>query len=235
MQYLGGKFRLGKKLAAAIAANTDLRGAVYEPFVGGGSMTPHLAQYFETVHIGDVHPDLMLMWKAVYSGWEPPTEVSEERYRELKTSEPSAERGFVGFSCSFAGKWFGGYARGSDGNYALAGRNSILKKVRGVGDKIGEIKRQPYYDWQPESGDVVYCDPPYLGTQGYSGTSKFDHDKFYSVVETWAAEGVQVFVSEYSAPGHWEEVFSKDHTVFVVNDGNTKTEKLFKVVPNLNF
>ena len=37
---------------------------------------------------------------------------------------------FVGFGCSFAGKWFGGYARSNDKrNYAKMAKNSLNKKI----------------------------------------------------------------------------------------------------------
>ena len=39
-----------------------------------------------------------------------PFQLMEEEYKNLKTSEPSALRGFVGYFLSFGGKWFGGYA-----------------------------------------------------------------------------------------------------------------------------
>lgn len=38
--------------------------------------------------------------------------------------------GFVGFGCSFGGKWFGGYAKNkTNTNYALQSKKSLLKDM----------------------------------------------------------------------------------------------------------
>ena len=53
------------------------------------------------------------MLNAVKHGYDLPESVSEQEYkyiREHKDDDP-ALAGFVGFGCSFGGKWFGGYAR----------------------------------------------------------------------------------------------------------------------------
>jgi len=53
-----------------------------------------------------------------------------------------------------------------------------------------------YRDYQHEEGDVVYCDPPYAGTEKYDGNT-FDHASFWEWVRT---RDYPVYVSEYSAP-----------------------------------
>lgn len=230
MRYLGGKHRLAKKIVAAIAENTEYRETVYEPFVGGGSVTPHLSQVFETVHIGDTHPDLIMMWSALYMGWEPPSEVSEEQYAQLRHEPPSALRGFVGFASSFGGKWFGGFARGDSRNFTAETARNVNKIVSN--STVGQILNQSYTQWTPLSGEVVYCDPPYRNTTGYSSTEGFDHEEFYRTVESWAASGVDVFVSEYVAPEHWEVVMESSHRQSVSRTSKTPTvERLYKVVP----
>jgi DNA adenine methylase len=73
------------------------------------------------------------MWRKCLEGWIPPTSVTEEEYQQIKQNPDlydSALVGFVGFACSFSGKWWGGYCRNSRGrNYTKAGSNSILKKI----------------------------------------------------------------------------------------------------------
>ena len=39
-----------------------------------------------------------------------------------------------------------------------------------------------YLDYEYQDGDVVYCDPPYVGTAEY--VDKFDYDKFFDWVAT---------------------------------------------------
>ena len=129
VQYLGGKTRLAKHISTAILADTDAREVYVEPMVGGGSVLAAMAPHFERAYAGDVHEDLILMYQAIQSGWEPPSELSEDCWRELKYSEPSPLRGFAGFGCSFAGRWFEGYARNSKGtNYAAQAARKLAKQ-----------------------------------------------------------------------------------------------------------
>ena len=56
-----------------------------------------------------------------------------------------------------------------------------------------EINNGSYLDYQYQDGDVVYCDPPYEGTDKSYGIV-FDHKQFYD----WAASrSYQVFFSSY--------------------------------------
>jgi DNA adenine methylase len=92
-----------------------------------------------------------------------------------------------------------------------------------------------YDQTSPEPNSIVYCDPPYRGTCGYKsnkGSNVFDHDHFYSWCDDLAARGLAVFVSEFSAPSYWEEVWSEERWV-TINDKkyHKRTDRLFKVKP----
>ncbi len=110
-------------------------------------------------------------------------------------------RGFVGFGCSYSGKWFGGYARNGRGrNYAGSARNELIKRRNLFSGSI-------FINWDYRDvfsllheGDVVYCDPPYFGTTGHKGTDPFNHNLFWENCRTAAQSGVRLFISEYSAP-----------------------------------
>lgn len=98
LRYLGGKSRLAKSIRDVILSrveNTDV--TYWEPFVGGCGSFEVIAPEFKRAVGSDIHPDLILMWQSVMDGWIPPTDVSPEQYQELRDSEPSALRGFVGF------------------------------------------------------------------------------------------------------------------------------------------
>lgn len=227
MKYMGGKSGLAKDLAKVIEGGSKL----WEPFCGGGAMTVVLAPQFETVEASDAHEDLILMWQALCKGWEPPNNVTEDEYRALRMAEPSALRGFVGFACSWGGKWFGGYARGSQTsgaarNYADESSRSLLRDVEKAGNVNFSCKS--YTDIKPGPGDVVYADPPYAGTTKYSRI--FDSDQFWAVAESWASSGALVFVSEYVAPSGWPCVWEKTYTRNMKADAKTAvkvTDKLF--------
>lgn len=223
MQYLGGKSRLGKDIVDAINGYIgETNGIVYEPFCGGCGVTPYLAHAFPNVIASDTHKDLIMMWNAVKDGWIPPNAVSEEEYKELRYAPSSPLRGFVGFGCSWGGKWFGGYARNKYGqNYAATSTRSIEKvrcKLRNV-----EFKCTSYNNITPITGDVVYCDPPYRGTTPYAEQDKFNHDEFWGVVTEWSKRGVYVFVSEFEAPSDWISIWGLQRKRAI--RGDLKTSK----------
>ena len=58
-----------------------------------------------------------------------------------------------------------------------------------------------------EKDSVIYCDPPYSGTDGYG--MEFDHCRFYD----WLRElPCPAFVSEYSMPDDFTELYSISKT-----------------------
>jgi len=178
----------------------------------------------------DIHEPLMAMWAAVQRGWTPPTEVSRETYYAIKANphEYASELvGFVGFLCSFGGKWWGGYAANSKGdNYADRGSRGVVKHRESLQGVL--LCSVPYLRLDVPAGSVVYCDPPYAGTTEYRGG--FDHGAFWDWVRKLTKDGHTVFVSEYSAPEDFEAVLTVDHvTILDKNVSKPRTEKLFKL------
>lgn len=73
---------------------------------------------------------------------------------------------------------------------------------------------------------VIYCDPPYRGTDDYRKAKGFNHDRFYE----WSLrQTVPVFVSEYAMPEDFVEVAAWRKMCSMSQDTNPKetTEKLF--------
>lgn len=217
MRYMGGKSRLAKSIRDVVISRVESTRVTYwEPFVGGCGSFEVIAPEFERAVGSDTHEDLILMWQAVSKGWNPPTEVTPEKYALLRDAAiPAAIRGFVGFGGSFGGKWFGGYAKGgytSTGeprNHLAESARNVLKTQQKLSECNVEFRNVPYTEITPEPGDVVYCDPPYAGTTEYN-SSGFDSDAFWTWCDGLVDQGVQVFVSEYTAPDHWTEVFRKE-------------------------
>ena len=231
MRYMGGKSRIAKALSEVIEA-TD--GEYWEPFVGGFGSFEVIAPKFKVAHANDIHPDLMLMWDAVLNhGWEPPTEVSLEQYKELRHAEPSALRGFVGFGGSFGGKWFGGYAKGGfqkDGsprNHQSESSRNVLKTRSRLTDVRVYTYNTSYDQLNPKPGDVVYCDPPYEDTARYD--TYINHQTFWQWAQELSEQGVNVYVSSYQAPDGWVSIWSKElkSTVSQAYQRHTAQERLF--------
>ena len=226
MRYLGGKSKIAKRLVSIIAPTyTDI--ALYEPFMGGGAMTAALAPRFKHVYASDLHEDLILMWKALQNGWQPPKTISETEYQNLKNSDPSPLRGFAGFAgASWGGKWFGGYARGGSRNYADEAARSLNRDIQFMQNVY--FNQKSYLDVVPYPGSTLYADPPYVGTTGYG--FKFDHIEFWARMSEIADSGVKVFVSEYTAPPDWSCVWELTRTRDMkshLTDAVSVTERLF--------
>lgn len=232
--YLGGKHSIAKELVKLLEKHRKPGQLYIEPFLGGANVFQHMANPRKGF---DVHPDLIALWQAALDGWEPPTEVSEELYHQAKPANDndiSPElRGFIGFGCSFGGKWFGNYARNKRGdNYARAAANGLLGKVANMDGAA--IHLLDYRELEPSSA-LIYCDPPYKGTAGYRGTPKFNHEEFWETVRRWSKSNT-VFVSETQAPEDFSAIWSKEKLVTLGPDNatNKRTEKLFTLITPAN-
>ncbi len=197
MKYMGGKFRIRKALGELLNKNLN-RNDYYEPFVGAAWVLGEVKA--ENRYASDANPWLITMWYALQNGWMPPEAVTEEEYAWYKKNQPLDDpmTAFIGFGCSFGGKWFGGYARDkhSDRNYAQNTRNTILKKIPHISS--AKFVSCSYLDLTPNDS-LVYCDPPYKSTTGYGAVEAFNHDEFWEVMRAWS-KGNTVLVSEYNAP-----------------------------------
>lgn len=227
MYYLGGKSRIARPLAAFLGAQRRPGQLYLEPFVGAGWVFVRMAD----PKIGsDIHPDLMMLWQMLQEGWEPPDTVTEEMYRWARedSSCPPHLRAFIGFGCSWGGKWFGGPARCAERrNYARAARDSLLRKQKAVPHAV--FVCLDYREWQPH-GMMIYCDPPYEGTTGYDGVGRFDWELFWQTMREWSVDN-DVFVSSYQAPADFLTVWeAPTRTAMRDREGRVspRVERLFR-------
>jgi DNA adenine methylase len=251
MKYMGSKAKYAENILDAIEKEVHSRIYEYhnymEPFVGGANVIDHTEKYNalrSMQRIGnDINPYLIEIFRAVQKGWKPSDKYTEEDYKlakenskeTWKTASPDlmiAEIGFIGIGCSYAGKWFGGYARGNDNkgnprNYALESKKNLLKQAENLRGVIFTNEEYFEMDMDKFRKAIIYCDPPYEGTTKYK--DKFNHERFWMWCDAMRDKGHKVFVSEYNAPEGWRCIWEK-----VVNSSLTKetgskkaTEKLF--------
>ena len=73
---------------------------------------------------------------------------------------------------------------------------------------------------------LIYCDPPYKDTSGYS-TGAFNHDEFWDKMREWSLTNY-VFISEESAPPDFTAVWEKQkRRTLSMKNPTKKVEKLF--------
>ena len=248
MQYQGGKSRIAKPISEVIInevsrweikdSNLDCGSnrereresnqTLVSLFCGSCAVEAKLAPHFNKVVCNDKHEYLIEMLKGVQNGYELPEQISEEEYKyiRLHKDENKILTGFVGFGCSFGGKFFGGYARNKEQtNYALQSKKSLLKDM--VQLPNAEFTCLDYRDVEIPNGSIVYADPPYANTTTYQG-QKFDSETFWEYMRQISKHS-QVFISEQTAPDDFECIWEKPFTRTL--DRNKDNQ--FKVVEKL--
>ena len=252
MKYIRSKAKYAADIFYAIAENCDLKSyhSWVEPFVGGANMMAMVVRITEydrkelDIHFGnkignDINPYLIRMFQAVQKGWEPSKFYDKEAYKLAKENakltfnpllEEAAEIGFIGIGCSYAGKWFGGYARGNANNgkprnYTKESKDNLLEQSKYLKDVF--FCEGHYKNFNFPINSIIYCDPPYFSTTKYK--YQLEHSKFWDWCNEMEARGHRVFVSEYQAPDGWECIWQKEvNNSLTQNTGAKKgIEKLF--------
>ena len=236
MKYVGSKARFAKFLAPIMNEALEEREFYFEPFVGGANLIQHIRKD-KTLVGSDSNEYLIRMWEALQTGELVPHKVTREEYKEVRLNKDvdKALSGWVGFNCSYSGKFFGGFAGetktkiGTVRDYQQEAINNILKQLP---ELVGvKFLHKSYEELEIPSNSVVYCDPPYKDTTGYKDSVDYEH--FYEWLRQLSRNGVKVFVSEYSMPSDFKEVWRMETKSSLSANGLSGTgskksvEKLF--------
>lgn len=199
MKYLGGKYKIRKDLWKFFNGKLEREQPFVDLFCGGCWVTMGIDNN-RLIIANDKHKYLMDMWCGMQSGYTFPEQVTKEEYdyiRDNKDADPVLT-GFVGFNCSYGGKWFGGYARDRKGNrnFAREGKDSLVKKMEKMKDV--QFLCLDYLDVNIPVGAVVYCDIPYNSKTTYckKEVGDFDRDEFFK----WCIDNkdrYSIYISEY--------------------------------------
>ena len=237
MRYQGGKSRISKQIASNISSLRERDSNIFVSLFCGTCSVESKVTGFDRKILNDKHEYLIALLNGVKNGYELPDLITEEQYKYVKEhkDEDKVLSRFVGFGCSFGGKWFGGYAKDkTNKNYALQSKKSLLKDMVTLID--AEFICKDYRDVELPDGCIVYADPPYNNTTGYN-KEKFDSQEFWEYMRKISKEHI-VFISEQNAPDDfisiWEKPFTR--TLDVNKDNQFKvTEKLFVYKDNLQY
>ena len=228
MQYFGGKSKIVKYIVPYLESVRKEKQLYIEPFIGGCSVISNMSGE----RIGyDFNEYLIELYKAIQEGYELPDTITKEEYDYIKQhkDENKALTGFVGFGCSFAAKWFGGYARDKRKkcDFAYTAKQGLSKKFKTMQDV--KFIWSDYKQLKP-SGCLIYCDPPYVNTTQAYGTGDFDTEEFWDVMREWSKNN-DVYISEYVAPDDFECVLEIQTKTDIRNGENQldkRVEKLFR-------
>lgn len=212
MGYQGGKHYQADYICAIINTWINKTGrTVVEPFCGSLAITEKIDGIVEA---SDAFKPLITMYQAMINGWIPPDSISKEEYYELKKQKDSNNplTAFAGFGCGHKNYYFTGYTpRSGEGlkyDKCKAFKNACIKRIESSKDRVN-FTCKDYRELNPIN-KIVYCDPPYINTEGYKHVGKFDTTEFWGVMDRWAENNI-VLVSETIAPDDWKIIWEKEY------------------------
>jgi len=233
MKYMGSKNRIAKHILPIILKDRRPNQWYIEPFCGGCNSIDKVKG---NRLASDSHYYLIEMWKALQNGWLPPM-ISKDDYKDIRNNKGNFLPhlvGWVGFNCSYSGKWFGGFA-GQVKTKINTLRDYQVEAHKNIKNQIDSIKGIDFrccsYDKLELSDEcIIYCDIPYANTTKYK--EDFNHEKFWNWCRDMGDNGHKVFVSEYNAPDDFKCVWEKKVASSLSANGKIggnkiSTEKLF--------
>ena len=240
MRYIGGKAKNGLAVRIAdIIRSYFPNEIVYEPFCGGLSCTIEL----RSAVAADACKPLIVMYNAIVNGWLPPEIVDESTWLRIRKQNDQEDpmHAFCAIGCTYSGTWWGSYARGTNGNhkptdktYAQSARSSLIKKFTRLWRNGGfpQFVCRDYRETNCVAGNVLYCDPPYLGAeQGYLSKT-FDTLSFWEWCWQQACRGMHVFVSEFQSPNGVPCVAEFASKTQMSKTSKPTTERLYYLGPH---
>lgn len=241
MKYLGSKRQIAKEIASIVLNDFNVSASTWyiEPFAGGMNMISYVNSIYPLkVVANDNNKYLIEMWKKLtQEGWIPGY-YSREEYNHIKNNKdqyPDYVVGWVGFNCSYSGKWFGGFA-GETKTKVGTVRNYQQEAIKNVLDQVDKmttvlLTNLNYDEIVFPKNCIVYCDPPYKNTTiGYKDKS-FDSDKFWQWVRDCSNKNnnngfFRIYVSEYSAPEDFDCVWEGEVKSSLSANGKGGNSKL---------
>jgi DNA adenine methylase len=227
MQYLGGKKHLAKHIAAVLESRRSDGQRFVDVFCGSLAITAAMSDRGPRLANDGCAP-LIRLYEAWRDGWRPPV-ITESVYQAVKTKQDPTDplTAFVGFGCSYGGKWFGGFARDPE-----HGRDFAATAARSLDKLVQSSVTLSCCDFSGvgvNAGDLVYGDSPYRGTTKYGYYRGFDYPAYLTQLNTWS-RSADVFVSEYETQSeNWEQVAEWD--VRKSRFKGRQVERLYRVHP----
>lgn len=171
MKYMGSKARFCKDILPIILKNRkSLEQWYVEPFAGGMNT---ICKVEGKRMANDNNFYLIEMWKELVKGWQP-EKISKEDYIKIRANKENFAPhivGWVGFNCSYSGKWFGGFAGetktkiGTIRDYQEESLRNVFSQTKEMNDVC--FSNVNFLDLELPKDSIIYCDPPYAETTKY--------------------------------------------------------------------
>lgn len=230
---MGGKTRIAKEILPLILADRKEGQYFVEPFCGGCNVTDKV---LGSRIANDCNEYLIAMFEGLMSGEKYPEQISPELHSDVKACFRSGSNkyslgfiGWVGFMSTYRGTFFGGGYSGIPTGTKGRPRDYISEAIRNVMRQVPklqgvEFRSGDYRNLQIPDESIIYCDPPYMNTTGYS--DGINHDEFWQWCRERVYDGHKVYISEYQAPDDFIKVWEKP-MLNCMNPDKKATERLF--------
>lgn len=229
MKYMGSKNRIAKHILPIILKDRKQGQWYVEPFVGGANMIDKV----DGPRIGaDINYYMIALLRELQNGWIPPDRITKEDFlhiKENKNDYPWELVGYVGTQLSFGSVWFCSFRKDNGGKrcYSSEAYRNVLKQASNL--KGIEFVCSDYLNLQIPDQSIIYCDPPYKGTDKFRGFDNINHDQFWEWCRLQKQNGHSIFISEFEAPEDFICVWEKNVNTLVAerSGGKNVIEKLF--------
>jgi DNA adenine methylase len=230
MAYLGGKATGAQHIIKILNNKIFTEMPYIEPFCGYCHILRRIVDKSSYV-ASDSNTLLMVLLKHIQRSKEH-ISITAEEYKHLRSNPDTnpLKAAYAAFTYSYNGKWFAGFT-GSSRSLMTKARNYPAERKRYY-NKLHDnpifasatLKTGSYTMYTPENtrNSLIYCDPPYQGTEEYKNT--FDSTSFWNWVRTMSTAPANnfVFVSEYSAPEDFVCVGQKTKYQSIAGRGATR-------------
>lgn len=217
MRYLGGKWRIARRIVTAIVADVGRRPVhALELCSGAGGLTRLLADACDRVTAVEAHTGLVALLRNVQAGYVPPVVVTREEHA-ASTNPTDPLHAFRRFACSHGGAWDGYYLPDEPAReyathragvpftmhaapycHAASGSRALVRDSRA---NITHVCGDALACDVPDDVDVIYCDPPYEGTRGYPCVAAAPDGAWWRRLSDLATTtGVPTYMSEAREP-----------------------------------
>lgn len=214
LAYWGSKKKLSSPIADILCSVGGEGRDYYEPFCGMASVGVEVMRcdVFRRMTWCDLDPNIVRYWNGVRRGWLPPTTpITQSYWDELRaTSRPSMARCFYGYHFGWGGHFLAGKTLVRDKNTEHHLTN-VRDRIREVGTLMRSQENRLHLDQcsfrslRPRRGSVIYCDPPYVRTDGGSNQTRHfttdDMNQLWDCMRRWIRQdGCIVFLSASERP-----------------------------------
>lgn len=249
LKWAGGKGQMVDVLVKLIRARRSYAGRYFEPFLGSGAVALSLSEI--DVVASDSNEELVETWTVVkqephrlskHLEWHR-RDHSKEHYYEVRSRryDTPVERAARFIYLNKTG-FNGLYRKNRSGQFNVPigrGRATSIPtygELMTISQHVNRYWSLVHSDFEPiieeaNEGDVVYADPPYAGTFGYSSDfSEFDRERLAAALRRAARRGVGVVATDANTRGvrrlySWAEITPYDERRRIAANGDRRDAK----------